>query len=96
MSELENCTMGAGASRIKKHLELNNAIESINGVREKVDDLLSMIINRSEPCTEKLDFQKETETEPSLEEVLNVSPEKIYKVCDEIYKIIEDIKKRIF
>jgi hypothetical protein len=42
------------------------------------------------------DCPKGASREPSLEEVLNESPERIHKACEEIHKILEDIKQRIF
>jgi len=79
---------------VNKHIELNIAIEEIYRVRESADDLLSQIINRNEPCEGKIESTKAPQ--PSLEEILNESPDRIRKVCEEIHKIIEDIKIRLF
>jgi len=92
MNEEKGCQ--AGASRMEKHIDLNNAIKGIYQVKDRADNLLSQIIHRSEPAVEDLESTKDPA--PSLEDVLNESPERIHKVCEEIHKILEDIKLRLF
>jgi hypothetical protein len=81
----------AAAPRRDKHLELIASLEAIHEVKNHVKSLLAQITNESED-----DQNVAEQVTPSLEQVLNDTPDKIRLTCDQINSVVNDIRAALF
>lgn len=79
--------------RIEKHIELNNAINEIDKLREHVNHVLIKITGSEQP---EPVISGDKQSVPTLQEVLNQSPEKIREICNVTHQILEEIEHTLF
>jgi hypothetical protein len=81
------------AQRIEKHIELNNAINEIDKLREHVNHVLLKITGGVQPEPAVSDIKQPV---PTLQEVLNQSPEEIRELCNVTHQILDEIEHTLF
>ena len=92
---MEKTQIIEGGSREQKHIILDRAITSIFDVRLHATNVLEEIKRTpEEPVSGPCDNVKVQL--PSLEEVLDCGPERINRACEEIHKILDEIRSAIF
>jgi len=79
--------------RQSKHLELNDAVNSIDGVTVSLERLFQDITGEHKEPAKLGDAPPAVKIQPpSLVDVLNNSPDAINRKCEEMHKLIDQIR----
>ena len=81
----------------QKHIALNQAIDRLDGICDKAYTILERIKNDNR--NSKCDGSNEDcpkDVEPSLQEVLDNAPDRIYKKIDDMNGILDELRSSIF
>lgn len=79
----------------KKHIELNYEIKNLEGLCDRVRDLV-IKIKGPDPAEITSSLPKLTENEPTLSEVLYQGPADIKMRVDEIHSLLTEIEEALF
>ena len=88
--------MMSGSDRMEKHTVLNEAISRIHGVGEHAKEILNRIGMPETSGVNPLDASLNKVGAPSLEQVLDESPDRIIKACDEAHNTLDMIMGKLF
>ena len=74
----------------ERHIKIDNAIFAIDELRGQATTLLENITNREN--NDKISADEPKRHRPSLAEVLETSPDRINKSCQEVSKVLDEIR----
>lgn len=92
MGPQDKCTLEVEAPMPDKHLQINNAIESLDSVINRLQMLLAHIENGDNPPDEP----KTIKMSPTLLEILNEAPGRLNNFEGQVYDLLNRIETNLF
>lgn len=93
MNSEMNKLASSASVKVDNHIELSSAVNSIQNIYDDANELLARITgndtNQPEPSNAK-------EIPPCLADALSGSPQKIRMSCEEIHKLLTQIREALF
>jgi len=93
MNNIENATIGTCEvdSRMTRHIDMHEAIGSLDSLLGSAQSLLDQITEKPRPCDPCCESEP-----PSLEDVLIHGPDRIRKLCAETHEVLKQIHETLF